>query len=93
MLELKRGSTLSCTPFAWRPQTEWGTYKLTAAVKVMLRRGLEDPHAQQFLLLSDTDVPIYPPTATWLQLMGEPKSRINGCKFGVGNGVSVTVAL
>ena len=38
-------------------QTEWGTYKLTAAVKVMMRQGLEDTHNQQFLLLSDTGVP------------------------------------
>ena len=40
-------------------QTEWGTYKLTAAVKVMLRLALDDPHAQQFLLLSDTGVVCY----------------------------------
>ncbi len=35
-------------------QTAWGSHKTTAAVRRMLQRGLADPFAQQFLLLSET---------------------------------------
>ena len=35
-------------------QTAWGSYKTTAAVRRMLERGLTDPFALQFLLLSET---------------------------------------
>jgi len=33
------------------------------------------------------DVPLYPATLVWQQLMGETKSRINACADGVGKGV------
>jgi hypothetical protein len=45
----------------------------------MLREALKEPRNQRFLLLSDTGVPLYPPTVVWQQLMGESKSRIDSC--------------
>jgi hypothetical protein len=45
----------------------------------MLREALKEPRNQRFLLLSDSGVPLYPPTAMWQHLMGISKSRINAC--------------
>jgi hypothetical protein len=37
-------------------QTEWASASLTTATRNLLRHALRDPHAQQFLMLSDTGV-------------------------------------
>ena len=35
------------------PQARWGSWELVAASRLMLADALRDPHAQQFLLLSE----------------------------------------
>ena len=45
----------------------------------MLREALREPRNQRFMLLSDSGVPLYPPTAMWQHLMGISKSRIDAC--------------
>ena len=45
----------------------------------MLREALKEPRNQRFLMLSDSGVPLYPPTVVWQQLVGESKSRIDAC--------------
>ena len=45
----------------------------------MLREALKEPRNQRFLMLSDSGVPLYPPTVVWQQLMSESKSRIDAC--------------
>ena len=37
-------------------QTDWASASLTTATRNLLRHALRDPHAQQFLMLSDTGV-------------------------------------
>lgn len=58
--------------------TNWGD--TIDATRAQLRHALQDPLNQRFLLLSDTDVPLYPARMVYLQLMGEPKSRVAACK-------------
>lgn len=53
------GHTSSCvtdTPAGACTQTSWGSYNLTEAALLMMRRALEDPLVQYFAVLSDTGV-------------------------------------
>jgi len=44
-----------------------------------MEMALEEPLNQRFVLLSESDIPLYPPAVVWLQLMSEQKSRIHAC--------------
>ncbi len=50
------------------------------AVRALLVAALAQPHNSQFVLLSESEVPLYPAAVVWRQLQGETKSRINACK-------------
>lgn len=69
-----------------RLETTWTSYNMTDAVRIMIRHALRDPSAQYFAVLSDTGVPLYPPTVVYIQLMAETRSRINACADRVGTG-------
>lgn len=58
--------------------THWGD--TIDATRAQLRHALKEALNQRFLLLSDTDVPLYPARLVYLQLMSEPKSRVSACK-------------
>ena len=60
-------------------QTVWGSPNTSIIERQLLREALKEPRNQRFLLLSDSGVPLYPPTTMWQQLMGESKSRIEAC--------------
>ena len=60
-------------------QTAWGTHSLTKAALLLMEMALEEPLNQRFVLLSESDIPLYPPAVVWLQLMSEKKSRIHAC--------------
>jgi hypothetical protein len=60
-------------------QTAWGTHSLTKAALLLMEMALEEPLNQRFVLLSESDIPLYPPAVVWLQLMSEQKSRIHAC--------------
>lgn len=64
-------------------QAAWGSHALVVAARELLRAALRDPHNQRFILLSETAVPMYPPTVTYHQLVNEQKSRVNACRHGV----------
>lgn len=60
-------------------QTQWGTHSLTKAILLLMETALEEPLNQRFVLLSESDIPLYPPAVVWLQLTSEHKSRIHSC--------------
>lgn len=60
-------------------QTNWGTFSLVDAFRVLLRSALQDSANSRFVLLSDSSIPLYPATLTWLQLTTERKSRADAC--------------
>ncbi|KAI3430985.1 hypothetical protein D9Q98_009388 [Chlorella vulgaris] len=62
-----------------RVPTEWGTHSLVRAVRLMVAEALQDPTNQRFMLMSESDIPLWPPGLTYLQLMVEPASRVRGC--------------
>ncbi len=49
----------------------------------LVREALKDPLNRKFILLSESGLPLYPPTTTYLQLMQENKSRLDSCGRGV----------
>ena len=60
--------------------TSWGD--TIEAMRALLRAALADPLNQRFLTLSDSDVPLYPATLTYLQLM--QVSKLLGPQIGSG---------
>ena len=63
-------------------QTRWGDHSLTAATKALLRSALANPLNQRFVLISESDIPLYDPLTFYTQLMSEEKSRVNACSGG-----------
>ena len=49
----------------------------------LMGAALKDPLNRKFVLLSESGLPLYPPTTTYLQLMQEDKSRLDSCGMGV----------
>ena len=74
-------------------QTAWGSPNNSVAERLLLRAALEEPRNQRFVLLSDSGVPLYPPTAMWQHLMGISKSRIDACKPVSGRGLVTATAV
>ena len=56
------------------------------AARNLLGAALREPLNQKFILLSESGLPLYPPTTTYLQLMHEDKSRLDSCGMGVRTG-------
>lgn len=63
-----------------RMHTGWGEHSTTEAVRNVLKQAILDPLNQRFVLLSETCVPLYPPSTVYQQLMIGSKSRINACQ-------------
>ena len=59
--------------------TTWGTFDLVDATKALLRAALLEPANAKMVLLSESCVPLYPPTVVYQQLISEPRSRVNAC--------------
>lgn len=58
-------------------EASWGD--TTPATRQLLRAALKDPLNVNFLLLSDSDIPLYPATLVYQQLVHEKKSRVAAC--------------
>ncbi|KAL4537779.1 hypothetical protein Ndes2437B_g08880 [Nannochloris sp. 'desiccata'] len=63
-------------------QTRWGDHSLTAATKALLKSAIANPLNQRFVLISESDIPLYDPLTFYMQLMSEEKSRVNACSGG-----------
>lgn len=57
----------------------WGTHSLTVAIRALLKQALQEPLNQRFALMSEWDIPLYPPSVLYVQLMSEERSRIKAC--------------
>eukprot|EP00887_Chlorella_sp_A99_P000994 scaffold5.g994.t1 len=73
-------------PIAQRVKTGWGEHTLVDAARTLLAAAAANPHAQKFMLLSESDVPLYSPHMVYSQLMSEERSRINACNTTEGWG-------
>ena len=68
-------------------QTEWGRWSLVEASRLLLAAALQETLNQRFVLVSESCIPLYPPTTVWQQLLSEDRSRIDACKL---DGVSAS---
>ena len=69
--------------FSFASQVSWGAHELVEVARNLMREALKDPLNRKFILLSESGLPLYPPTTTYLQLMQEDKSRLDSCGMGV----------
>ena len=60
-----------------RIQPEWGSPSLMAATRNLLWEAFRHPSNQRFILLSESDVPLWHPLVFYRQIIGEEKSRSN----------------
>lgn len=65
-------------------ETRWGDPSLVSATRVLLAAAAADPSVQRFVLLSESDIPLYDPLTLHAQLMAEQRSRVNACRLGGG---------
>ena len=66
-------------PPEFRVETVWGTHTLIDATRALLAAALTNPRAKKFVLMSESDVPLYSPMALYTQMMSESRSRVNAC--------------
>ena len=66
-----------------RAQVSWGAFELVLAARNLLTAALTDPRNAKFIMLSESGVPLYPPAATYAQLIAEEKSRMESCGIHV----------
>lgn len=63
-----------------RVKTSWGAHTLVEATRHLLWEAYRDPLNTRFLLLSESDIPLYDPLTLWQQLQSESLSRLDTCK-------------
>lgn len=63
----------------YRVETEWGAHTLVEATRHLLWESFRDPLNTRFLLLSESDIPIYDPMTMYQQLQAENTSRLDTC--------------
>ena len=66
-------------------QTEYAEHSIVEAQRMLLRAALEDESNIKFAVLSESCMPLYPPTMLYLQLLSETRSRVNTSPEGVSN--------
>jgi hypothetical protein len=75
-----------------RIATAWASHSLVAAVRLLLRDALADPLNKRFILMSESDVPLWPAGLFYLQAMAEPASRVYTCGPGGASWTSPSMA-
>jgi len=69
-----------CAGYELVHRTGSGWLVATAAMYTLLKAAVNNPVNQFFVLLSEACLPLYPPSALYLQIIHEPRSRINGAR-------------
>eukprot|EP00884_Botryococcus_braunii_P009898 jgi/Botrbrau1/1890/Bobra.0005s0006.1 len=73
------GSVFHKREIAVRIHVRWGYHSQTLATRELIKAALAEPSNGKFVMLSESCIPLYPPTTIYLMLSTEPKSRINAC--------------
>ena len=60
-----------------RVQVAWGTSSMIYAMRELIWFAFQDPRNTRFVLLSESDVPVYGPLPFYHELMAETKSRVD----------------
>lgn len=67
-----------------RVSADWGTHSLIDGLRALLAAALTNPRAVKFVLISESDIPLYSPLVLYKQLVGERLSRLNACNTTAG---------
>ena len=79
-----RGSLFAGREVACRHAVEWGNHSVVDAERALLRAALANPANQRFVLLSESCLPLHPAAVVYAQLVAEPRSRVNACRWAGG---------
>lgn len=60
-----------------RVTTRWGTHSLVEAARHLLWQAYRDPSNQRFILISESDIPIWDPLTFYREIMAEPRSHVD----------------
>jgi hypothetical protein len=60
-----------------RVKVAWGTSSMMYAMRELIWFAFQDPRNTRFVLLSESDIPIYGPLPFYHELMAETKSRVD----------------
>jgi len=63
-----------------RVATSWGAHTLVEATRHLIWEAFRDPLNTHFVLLSESDIPLYDPLTMWQQLQAETRSRVDTCR-------------
>lgn len=63
-----------------RITTAWGAHTLVEATRHLVWEAFRDPLNTRFMLLSESDIPLYDPLTLYQQAQGERTSRLDTCK-------------
>ncbi|KAL4424305.1 hypothetical protein ABPG75_001606 [Micractinium tetrahymenae] len=74
-----RQSVFSGRAVPSRVRTKWGDISLVDAERLLLAAALKDPLNERFVLISESDVPLYDPLTLYQQLLHDPRSRVKAC--------------
>lgn len=58
---------------------QWGNHSMITAERALFKEAMKNGLVQSFVLLSEDSAPLYPALLAYMQLILEPKSRINSC--------------
>ena len=67
---------------AYPPSTPPSSCSLVEATRNLLWEAFKDPQNTRFVLMSESDIPLYHPLTFYQQLMAEERSRVNSCPGG-----------
>lgn len=62
-------------------KVEWGEHSMVYATRELLWFAFKDPRNTRFVLLSESDIPLYGPLQTYYQLQSEQKSRVDASEM------------
>jgi hypothetical protein len=58
---------------------QWGNHSMVDAERALFKQAMKNSQVETFVLLSDDSAPLYPAILSYMQLILEPKSRVNAC--------------
>lgn len=79
VLQYPKGSVFHNSVLKEHVAIEWGNHTMIVAERALFKQAMKNSLVQTFVLLSDDSAPLYPALLSYMQLILEPKSRVNAC--------------
>lgn len=79
MLQYPKNSVFHNAVLKEHVRVQWGNHSMITAERALFKQAMKNRLVQTFVLLSEDSAPLYPAILTYMQLILEPKSRVNAC--------------